>query len=50
MVHRFERWDNLEDEEEQIILAILRLQRVLRDGLHPLDIYDDSDLYSRFLV
>jgi len=48
MAHRFERWDHLEDEEEIIIMPVLRRQRVLRDRLHPLDMYDDFDLYSRF--
>ena len=29
-------------------MPVLRRQRVLRDRLHPLDMYDDFDLYSRF--
>lgn len=45
IVHRFERWDNFEDEQERIIPAVLRRQHVLPDRLHLLDIYDDFDLY-----
>ena len=47
MAHHFERWDHLEDEEEIIIISVLRRQHVLRDRLHPLDMYDDFDLFSR---
>ncbi|KAM6997229.1 putative nuclease HARBI1 [Tautogolabrus adspersus] len=49
MAHRFESWDNLEDEDDRRVLpAVLRRQRVLRDRLNPLEMYDDFDLFSRF--
>ena len=48
MAFHFDRLERLLQNEENEEGYCLRRQRVLRDRLNPLDIYDDVDLYMRF--
>ena len=48
MAFHFDRLEKLLQNEENEEGYCLRRQRVLRDRLNPLDMYDDVDLYMRF--